>query len=166
MTPSQLAQTIKQKITALPKKQQLILGAAALLLAALVFLHRADHRRNDVVLMQPDAVATPVQLAEQLHIPEAKAKDVAQAIEKAVQKQPAASWSVEANDPKAAAETVSKQIEEKKAPPMPPADKTVVTPKETKVDVYRIDLDAGRVTNFARDNDLQMGEVCVIDPPP
>ena len=31
---------------------------------------------------------------------------------------------------------------ENKTPPLPPADKTVVTPKETKVDVYRIDLDA------------------------
>ena len=52
------------------------------------------------------------------------------------------SWVVSANDTQEAAKIVEKQIESKTTPPMPPADKTVVTPRETKVDVYRIDMDA------------------------
>jgi len=141
MMTSQFLQTIKQRVLTLNKKQQLILGTIILLIIMLAVFFTSRNQNNTVV-MQPVDVANPVQVAAQLDISTAKAKDIVKAIEKAAENPPTTSWTVEATDTKAAAETVVKQIETNKAPPMPSADKTVVTPRETKVDVYRIDMDA------------------------
>lgn len=139
---SQLARTIKQRVTSLDKKQQLILCAAVLLFAVFAYMFGGWHKGKDTVIMQPTDVSNPAVVADKLNVPEAKAKDIVKAIETAVEKPPATSWSVQAKDTQEAARVVEKQIENKSAPPMPPADKTVVTPRETKVNVYRIDMDA------------------------
>ena len=139
-TLSQLALTIKQRMP-LDKKKWLIVGAMVLFLAALA-IFGGEHKGKDTTIMQPADISNSPAVADKLNVSEAKAKDVVRAIEKAVEKPPATSWSVTAKDTQEAARVVEKQIESKTAPPMPPADKTVVTPRETKVDVYRIDMDA------------------------
>ena len=139
-TLSQLALTIKQRMP-LDKKKWLIVGAMVLFLAALA-IFEGEHKEKDTTIMQPTDISNSAAVADKLNVSEAKAKDVVRAIEKAVEKPPAMSWTVTARDMQEAAKVVEKQIESKTAPPMPPADKTVVTPRETKVDVYRIDMDA------------------------
>ena len=101
-----------------------------------------NHSKEDATIMQPAEVSNPAVVADKLDVSEPEAKDIVKAIEKERSKAPATSWVVSANDTQEAAKIVEKQIESKTAPPMPPADKTVVTPRETKVDVYRIDMDA------------------------
>lgn len=139
---NQFARTIKQRVTTLDKKQQLILCAAVLLLAVFAYMFIVGRDKENTVVMQPVDTSNPTVVVDKLNVSEAKAKDTVKAIEKAREKPPTMSWTVTAKDTQEAAKVVEKQIKSKTAPPMPPADKTVVTPRETKVDVYRIDMDA------------------------
>ncbi len=138
-TLSQLARTIKQRMP-LDKKQWLMAAAIVLLLTAFAVFW--PEKEKDTVIMQPVDVSNPAVMADKLDVSEPKAKDIVKAIERATEKPPIMSWTVTAKDTQEAARVIEKQIENKTAPPMPPADKTVVTPRETKVDVYRIDMDA------------------------
>jgi len=142
MILKQFLETIKQRIP-LNNKQLMIAALVILLIIAALITWVWNHNiRNDTAVMQPAAVNDPAQVGAKLNVSPWVAKDIVQGIQKAVEKPPVMSWTVPTNNVQEAARVVEKQIENKTAPPLPPASKTIVTPRETKVDVYRIDLDS------------------------
>ncbi len=131
-----------QKVIGLRTDNKWILVLLVVIAVAALLFVFTNHSKDVATIMQPADVSNPATLAKTLDISEPEATDVVKAIKRATEKPPATSWVVSAKDTQEAARIVEKQIESKTAPPMPTADKTVVTPRETKVDVYRINLDA------------------------
>lgn len=117
--------------------------ALVLVLAAYaVYLH---NRPPAVTVMTPEQVSDPAQVAKQLDVPQHVAQDIVREIHYVTQQPPAVSYTVQASTPQQAAQVVGKQIKTGTTPvSLPPADKTIVTPQEQKVDVYRINLDKPR----------------------
>ena len=143
MLMDKLLKTTEQTVSTMSKKNKLMIAIASVVVIAVIVMLICHYAiKNDTVIMQPLEVSDPVQVAGKLKVSPRVANDIVGGIQKAVAKPPVMSWAVQAKDTQEAAKIVEKQIENKTAPPLPPADKTIVTPQETKVDVYRIDLDA------------------------
>lgn len=116
-----------------------IIMAVVVFLAAGAYLW--SNSRHDTVIVKSAAITNPVQVAKALDVSVKTGEQIVAGIEKAAQKPPYSSWTVPARDTQEAAKMVEKQIKDKTAPVLPVADKTIITPQETKVDVYRITLD-------------------------
>jgi hypothetical protein len=96
---------------------------------------------DNVKTLTPDEVKNPVAVADAIGVSKAVGAEIVDEIKEAVKHHPAVSYAVQADTPKEAAPIVERQIKEDKAPvKLPPADKTIIVPTETKVDVYRINL--------------------------
>ena len=94
------------------------------------------------VIMSPADVQNPIAVADKLNVSPNVATQIVKEIQTVVQKEPVVTYQVQAPSTQKAAEVVQKQIETNTTPvKLPSADKTIVTPQEQKVDVYRINLD-------------------------
>ncbi|EAX47156.1 hypothetical protein TcarDRAFT_0795, partial [Thermosinus carboxydivorans Nor1] len=103
------------------------------------------HKPPPVTVMAQEEVRDPVQVAQKIDVPQSVAREIVREVQVVTQTPPAATYTVQATDTKKAAQMVEQQIKLDKAPvSLPPADKTIVTPREQKVDVYRITLDKPR----------------------
>ena len=114
------------------------IGTAVLLVMAVAYWHYSN---QSAAVMTPEATANPSQVSMKLNVSPQIGEAIVKKIETSIRKPPAMSWTVPESNTKTAAKTVEKQIKRNEAPPMPAADKTIVTPRETKVDVYRITLE-------------------------
>lgn len=104
-----------------------------------------QHRHEPAPVMTPGEVRDPVAVAKQLDVPPAAASQIVHEIRVVTQREPAAVYQVQAPTPAAAVPVVERQIERGDVPvALPPADKTVVSPQQQQVDVYRISLDKPR----------------------
>lgn len=98
-----------------------------------------------VQVMTPAQVSDPATVAQKLDVSQPVAAQIIREIQAVVQKEPAVTYNVTAATPTQAAQVVEKQIQTGTTPvTMPAADKTIVTPQQQKVDVYRITLDKPR----------------------
>lgn len=125
-------------------KKQLIIYAGVALLAVIIAIGAYFYGVNSQkpVIMSPADVQSPQAVADKLNISQNQAKEVIREIQTVVQKEPVVTYQVQAPTTQKAAEIVQKQIETNTTPvKLPSADKTIVTPQEQKVDVYRINLD-------------------------
>ena len=124
-----------------------IYAVAALIILAIAGLWAWKHFTGppNTVIMQPADTQDTARLQQQLDISRKEAEQLKAEIIRVSARPPAASYYVEAPNTQEAAKIVEKQIKEDRAPvALPPADKTIVTPQEQKVDVYRITLDKPR----------------------
>jgi hypothetical protein len=102
-------------------------------------------RPPDTVIMQPAEVQDVGKLQKELDISKMEAVELKKQIAVVSSMPPVATYYVPAKTTQQAAAAIEKQIKEDKVPvELPPADKTIVTPQEQKVDVYRITLDKPR----------------------
>lgn len=123
-----------------------LLAIAVVLVLALVgyavYLH---NRPPAVTVMTPAQVQDPAQVSKQLGVSTPVATQIVREIQTVTQKEPVVTYQVQAPTPQQAAQVVERQIKTDTTPvSLPPADKTIVTPQEQKVDVYRINLDKPR----------------------
>lgn len=124
-----------------------IYAVAALIILAIAGLWAWKHFTgpSDTVIMQPADTQDVAKLQQQLDISKKEAEQLRTEMAKAAARAPAVSYYVEAPTTQEAAKVVEKQIEDDRAPvELPKADKTIITPQEQKVDVYRITLDKPR----------------------
>ncbi len=120
---------------------------AALIILAIAGLWAWKHFTGppNTVIMQPADTQDVAKLQQQLDISKKEAEQLRAEMAKAPARAPAGSYYVAAPTTQEAAKVVEKQIEEDRAPvELPEADKTIVTPQEQKVDVYRITMDKPR----------------------
>lgn len=122
-----------------------LLVIAAVLVLALVGYAVYLHNRPAVTVMTPAQVSDPAQVSKQLGVSTPVATQIVREIQTVTQKEPVVTYQVQAPTPQQAAQVVERQIKTDTTPvSLPPADKTIVTPQDTKVDVYRITLDKPR----------------------
>ncbi len=96
---------------------------------------------NKTHIMTSAKVKSAVDVAKALNVPQTQAKQIIERIDQTVQKKPAQEYSVQATSTIQAAAIVKKQIDTKTIPiKLSPADKTIVIPQATKVDVYRVNM--------------------------
>jgi hypothetical protein len=116
------------------------------IIAVLIYNH--FEKKNNVAVIPPDQL-TSDNISKAINVPQQVAKEIITKIEEVTKKAPAATYNVEAQNPKQAASIVEKQIKTNTVPvEIPKADKTVITPQQTKVDVYRISLEKKNSLNF------------------
>lgn len=103
------------------------------------------HELAPVPVVMPDEAQDPAAVGKRLDVPLPVAARIVHEIRVVTQREPAGMFQVPAPTPAAAAQVVTRQIERGEVPiALPPADKTMVTPREQQVDVYRIVLDKPR----------------------
>jgi len=115
------------------------------IIGVLIYIH--FHSTN-VAIIPPNQL-TANNISKAISVPQNVAKEIITKIEQVTQKPPVVSYTVVAQNPNEAAKTVQKQINTNTTPvKLPEADKTIITPQTTKVDVYRISLEKKNSLNF------------------
>jgi hypothetical protein len=119
-----------------------------LLVIVIVTLIYVHFHKSNVAIIQPDQL-TPNNVSKAISVPQSAAKEIIMRIEQATQKPPVVTYTVVAQNPNEAAKKVEQQVNTNTAPvKLPEADKTIITPQPTKVDVYRISLEKKNSLNF------------------
>jgi len=119
-----------------------------LLVVVIVVLIYVHFHKSNVAIIQPSQL-TPNNVSKTINVPEQTAKEIIMRIEQVTQKPPVVTYTVVAQNPNEAAKKVEQQINTNTAPvKLPAADKTIITPQPTKVDVYRISLEKKNSLNF------------------
>ena len=114
----------------------------ALLTFLLVFTNFSCKKDNSQIIPQSTLENTQ-ELAKELNLSEKETKEVRKEITKSTSRPPYYTYNVRSNTTQEAAEAVKKSIENGTAPKevLEKSDKTIITPKENKVDVYKVNLE-------------------------
>ena len=114
----------------------------ALLTFLLVFTNLSCKKDNSQIIPQK-VVENTQELAKELNLSEKETKEVQKEITKSTSRPAYYSYNVSARNTQEAAEVVKKSIENGTAPRevLEKSDKTIITPKENKVDVYKVNLE-------------------------
>lgn len=103
-----------------------------------------DRNKEPKVITQ-EVLDNPTSLAKEINVSKGTAKEIQKEIHYVTQKEPTVTYTVQAPNTYKAAEIVEKQIKNndqsipKEA--LEESDRTIVTSKDTKVDVYKINLE-------------------------
>ena len=115
------------------------------IIVVLIYIH---FNKPNVAIIQPNQL-TANNISKAISVPEQTAKEIITKIEQVTQKPPVVTYTVVAQNPNEAAKKVEQQINTNTVPvKLPVADKTIITPQTTKVDVYRINLEKKNSLNF------------------
>jgi hypothetical protein len=113
-----------------------------------VFIYFHFNKANSVVVIPSDKL-TANNISKAIDVSQDTAKEIIMRIEQVAQKPPVITYTVVAQNPNEAAKRVEQQINTNTAPvKLPVADKTIITPQPTKVDVYRINLEKKNSLNI------------------
>ena len=129
-------------------KYKIAIIAALVLIFALVAFSLYTHllTPDNTQTMTVEEIKQPELVAEKIGVSKSVAKQIVNEIEEVVKHPPATSYTVPAETTEEAAKIVEKQIRDDKVPvELPPADKTIVTPTDVNVKVYRINLEAKKL---------------------
>ena len=114
--------------------------AILICLSLFLYIHRD---KTEPQIVQSPVIENPNELSKKIDVPISTSKEIQKEIHYVTTKPPSYSYSVPSSNTQEAAETVKKSIDKGTAPKevLEKSDRTIITTKETKVDVYKVNLE-------------------------